>query len=129
MEQPKTIKRAIFLLWIVVGIAVAMACLSTIFPGFGQANILTSSIGILTVMVSCGFLIFMIWKIRCGKNWARILYTVIFFSGLVSWGFLPELIPPLTNIEGILAWNSTALQVYVLYLLWTKPGTFWFKSY
>ena len=78
-----------------------------------------------------GFIAFVIvanvamWR---GRNWARIVYLI--FSVLSVLTFVRVLAQGLqaTLIEIVLFVVSTVLDVGVSYLLFTKPGSLWFKT-
>jgi hypothetical protein len=63
-----------------------------------------------------------------GRNWARIVFLILSVISVV--GFVLELWETLSStvIEIALTVASTALDVVVSYLLFTKPGALWFRT-
>ena len=83
----------------------------------------TTFVGLILVLMAVANVA--MWR---GRNWARIVFLI--FSVLSVVGFVLELreTPKSTVIEIVLTVASTALDVVVSYLLFTKPGALWFRT-
>ncbi len=136
MEKPKTIKMAVKALWITVGLGILNVALEMIFPGLGALSLIAHGpfsleliIGIMSILVTWAFLIWMIIKIRSGRNWARIVYTVVLGVGtaMALLGAASFSLSSLLSVSGGLELAMWVLQFYALYLIWTKPGSEWFR--
>ena len=89
----------------------------------GAAVFATTFVGLILVIMAVVNVA--MWR---GRNWARIVFLI--FSVLSVVGFVLELRETLasTVIEMVLTVASTALDVAVSYLLFTKPGALWFRT-
>jgi hypothetical protein len=68
-------------------------------------------------------MIWLIFKIAAGKRWAR---TSLFLSFVVD--VLYTTSSPHRGVRSVLTdLPDLGLQIYVLFLLYTAPGSFWFK--
>jgi hypothetical protein len=91
----------------------------TMTPGT-MMEIIVAIYGVLAVISA-----WIVWKIGAGKNWAR---------KSLLWGFVLEVAwgacPPWHGVlEYLTDLPDVALQGYALYLLYTKPGSGWFRRY
>jgi hypothetical protein len=71
---------------------------------------------------------FLIFKISTGKNWARITYLVLFIIGMLP--AVPVILGEFSRLPvvGALSLAQVGLQLFALVLLFTKPGSGWFRK-
>jgi len=119
---------AVTLLWIVIAIEV----ISSIF-NFPNSLKLANASGlglwwlISTLSFSLLFIIFLVWKIEQGRNWARITYLVLFVLGVpfIIYVYLTSEVSAFLIILGIV---GMIMQIIALVFLFQKPSSDWFKS-
>ena len=123
-QKPRPIVTAVNLLWasLAVGLVKMLmdfSNLSTVAPAA-----FTNFILVFTFALS-GFLIF---KISAGRNWARITFLVLFIIGVLP--TLPIVFGEFSRstVVGALSVAQIGLQVYALFLLFTQPGSGWFRK-
>jgi hypothetical protein len=127
VDKPKQVSQAVGLL---VGSTV-VGTGTTAIVGFSP-NALTAglpfAIGILVLTLA--ILLFLIAKISAGRNWARITFTVLFVLGLPTCAALVLTDKFFQNpISGGVVLLQTIVQGWALVLLFTKPGSDWFKKH
>lgn len=83
---------------------------------------------------------FLIFKISAGRNWARITFLVTFVIAMLllllllplmlGESFLPFMLGYLfrSPVVGALWVALLGLRVYALFLLFTQPGSAWFRK-
>lgn len=125
-ERPRRITIAIKLLYLNLGIG--------ILRSFLEAARLTSSapapIGFIVVIqiVTLAIIMFLIYIIGKGKNWARIIILVLFLIGL-PFSIRPLLQSLAANLfSGLLGIAQTILQIIALIFLFQKASSDWFKK-
>lgn len=123
-NRPRSVSTAVNLLWasLAAGILKVLMDLSHLA---GMASVTAIVILSVVLLALFGFLYF---KISVGKNWARITFLVM---GIV--GIVPTI--PIVSAEfsrsvvvGTLSLLQIALQVYAVFLLFTQPGSNWFRK-
>jgi hypothetical protein len=85
-------------------------------------------LALLVMVVFLGIAFFLVSKIAAGRNWARIVFLVLFLIGLplAIPGYLVEL---KTNLlHGSISILMALLQLIAMYLLFTKNSNLWFKT-
>ncbi|PJE81059.1 hypothetical protein COU58_04535 [Candidatus Pacearchaeota archaeon CG10_big_fil_rev_8_21_14_0_10_32_42] len=129
-SRPDKVSTAVTLLWIVIAVGV----ISSIFNFSSLLEIYNASglgLGglIFTLYFSLLFLVFLIWKIGQGKNWARITYLVLFILGVpfTIYGYLTPTIE-VSAFLIILRIAVMIVQIVALVFLFQKPSSDWFKS-
>jgi hypothetical protein len=87
-------------------------------------------VGFTLFVVVCTYavLILLVLKIARGRNWARIVFLILFIIGTVP--TLPIVRDELERapLVGALSILQILLQIWVLVLLFTKPGSAWFRK-
>jgi hypothetical protein len=123
-QKPQPVGTAVNLLWasLAVGLVKMLmdfSNLSTLAPAAFTNFILIFTFALI------GFLIF---KISAGKNWARITFLVLFIIGVLP--TLPIVLGEFSrsSVVGALSVAQIGLQVYALFLLFTLPGSNWFRK-
>ena len=125
LERPPQVVLAVKLAW--AGIILGLSALAVSWEYY-------SSLGSTTSMVlgqGFGVLIalWIYYKIYVGRNWARVLYLVlvivgllIFINGAARGAILAA--PPIARFSSVL---NLALNLAVIWLVFTPPGGAWFK--
>lgn len=122
-KPPVQVVWALRLLWSSLAVSVLA---SFILPQSAEGGAAAAAVGL---VVQWGLLAFSGWLNLCiwrRKNWARIVYLVLFLLGLVLMAVIqvPEGTP---MTESILNVAATLLDAVAMYLVFTRPGSDWFK--
>ena len=70
----------------------------------------------------------LLWKISEGKNWARIVFLVLFVLGVVPYLFVLRSEFPRSPLLGTMSILQAGIQGWGLFLLFTGPGNAWFRK-
>lgn len=123
-QKPQAVVTAINLLWasLAVGLVKMLmdfSNLSAVAPAAFTNFVLVFTFALI------GFLIF---KISAGRNWARITFLVMFIIGVLP--TLPIVLGEFSRsaVVGALSVAQIGLQLYALFLLFTQPGSSWFRK-
>jgi hypothetical protein len=73
-------------------------------------------------------LFFFIWKIGQGKNWARIVFLVLFVLGTVPFIFILRSALARSMVSGLVSILQMGLQVVGFFLIFASPGKEWFQA-
>jgi hypothetical protein len=123
LSKPKNVAIAVTLLWIAV---LGGSASSLVRAAFNQA--IPPNFFVIMI-ASVGFMAFLIVNISAGKNWARITFATIFILGIIPWlavmVFRFSQIPIQAVVIGVI---NIVLQSCALYLLFTNPGSSWFRK-
>ena len=123
-QKPQPIVTAVNLLWasLAVGLVKMLMDFSNL-SGVAPAAF-TNFILIFTFALNA----FLIFKISAGRNWARITLLVMFIIGVLP--TLPIVLGEFSRsaVVGALSVSQIGLQVYALFLLFTLPGSSWFRK-
>lgn len=118
-KKPQAVSTATNLLW--ATLAIGLIAIAMDYQNFGAdaSAAFTNTVIVLTF----SFLGFLIFKIAGGKNWARITFLIMFLIGL------PFVLSGLSlSVIGALSVAQTSMQIYALHLLFSRPGSGWFKK-
>lgn len=117
MDRPVPIDRAF---WLTIGSG-ALGLVSYLIPGLPTSPLAMAFT--LAWVVGSAFLL------RAGQNWARIVILIFFVLGCVAMLFIiPTLLrfgPVRVAIIGV----QTVLQGYVIWLVFSLPGSLWFSRF
>ena len=122
--MPKQALWAVRLMWATLGLGLVNSLL--------QWNYLTSQASqsfVLSVQfVTLVIMVWLIYKLWRGRNWARITLLVLFAIGLLP--SLPVLAATFRRdpIAGSIGTAVTILQVVAFYLVFATPGRLWFAK-
>ena len=123
-QKPQPVVTAVNLLW--VSLAVGLVKMLMDFSNLSgmAAAAFTNFILIFTFAL----ITFLIFKISAGRNWARITFLVMFIIGVLP--TLPIVLGEFSRsaVVGALSAAQIGLQVYALFLLFTQPGSSWFRK-
>lgn len=124
IQKPQTVGTAINLLWasLALGLVKALMDYTHLSATAPAASIF------LVFAFTFSLLGFLIFKISTGKNWARITFIIMFVIGM-----LPTVSFVLgefsrSPIVGALSVAQIGLQGYALFLLFSRPGSGWFRK-
>ena len=115
---------AVTLLYITLGIGVVRSIMEA------SRNAQMASPGFVMFITFCvlGIMWFFIYMIGKGRNWARIIFLVLFIIG-IPFSILPLLQSMAANpISGLLGIGQTVIQIIALVFLFQKPSSIWFKE-
>lgn len=124
VQKPQTVGTAVNLLW--ASLAVGLVKMLMDFSNLSAlAPAAFTNFVLIFTFALIGFLIF---KISAGKNWARITFLVMFVLGMLP--TLPLVFSEFSRspVVGALSVAQIGLQVYALFLLFTQPGSSWFRQ-
>jgi hypothetical protein len=120
MEKPKNITLAVNLSWA----SIAIGFISLFFNPAAAAGLGS----LIPSVIAFALVAFLVIKLSAGRNWARITLLVLFVLGMLMEVFALSTIFQISALLGILSLAQAALQAYVLYLVFTKPGSDWFTQ-
>jgi hypothetical protein len=89
---------------------------------------LTSAAFIIGIIIYCGFVLFLLDKIHERKNWARIVFLVMFISDFhinILYILFYIMNQKLTGIYFI---NHTILQIATIAFLFSRSSNKWFSN-
>ena len=122
-QRPAQITLAVLALWLSLALGVAGSILDR-----SHLSTLASPAFILSVQgITFGILALLTYMIGLGRNWARIVYAVLFAIGLVQ---LPVLLCQTYSrsmISGAIVTAQILIQATVLALVFVGPGRSWFR--
>lgn len=123
-QKPQSVGIAVNLLWASLGVGLLKTVIDYSHVT-AQASVAFTTVVVVFTFALIGFLVF---KISAGKNWARITFLVLFIIGV-----LPSLLVVVGEfsrslILGVLSVAQIGLQGYALFLLFSLPGSTWFRK-
>jgi len=124
VQKPQSVKTAVNLLWasLAVGLVKMLMDLSNL------SAIAPPAFTNFVLIFVFAFNAFLIFKISAGRNWARITFLVLFVIGMLP--ALPLMLGEFSRapVVGALSVAQVGLQVYALFLLFTQPGSAWYRK-
>lgn len=124
IQKPQSVATAVNLLWASLAVGLVkmlmdLSNLSAVAPAAFTNVVLVFTFTLIT---------FLIFKISAGRNWARITFLVMFVIGMLP--RLPLMLGEFSRapVVGALSVAQVGLQVYALFLLFTQPGSVWFRK-
>jgi peptidoglycan/LPS O-acetylase OafA/YrhL len=120
--RPDRVRTAVALLWASLGLGVATWVL-------GMVRDPETHFSVFIVVFTLLLLVFGAWvnaMVYWGKNWARILTLVLTLLSLL-FVFVPVEGSTTSPIEDVITFVDLALCIAAVYLLFTRPGSLWFK--
>ena len=124
VQKPQSVTTAVNLLW--ASLAVGLVKMLMDFSHLGA--VAPAAFTNLVLIITFAFIGFLIFKISAGRNWARITFLVLFIVGILP--TLPLMIGEFSRapVVGALSVAQVGLQVYSLFLLFTKPVSVWYRK-
>ena len=124
-QRPRPVSRAAVLLWSSLGIGVLIWLLEFNFternltPGWALWAMPAIILGVTAGLTLC---------IYAGYNWARIVFLALFLlGGLPYFAVLAEMFQR-SKVTASLSVLQLLLQAGAIYLVFTKPGSRWFRA-
>lgn len=122
IQKPQSVSTAVNLLWM----SLAIHLVSTLMKYFNVGGVLAShwlpnSIVVFGIAISA----FLIFTISAGKNWARVVYLVVFVTDVIPLSFILADFSQSLLIN-ILFMTKIGLQAYAMFMLFTQPARSWF---
>lgn len=123
-NKPLQIKTATSFLWTVLGMGVLITLLD-----FRYLTAISSVSFIVLITLFSSFVMGLLtYKISIGRNWARIVFLVMFVIGAFSYLKALSAMFERSVVIGILSLAQLIMQLYALYLIFTNPGSSWFRK-
>lgn len=129
--KPKSVTTAINLLWATLALSQVATLLN--YSALVQVDSAAQGIDVmaflaLPMLFGLGLMIFLIFKISAGKNWARIVTAISYVFGIIFAMSTLTVMFSATPVVGVISMVCWALQGFALYLLFTNPGSAWFSK-
>jgi hypothetical protein len=123
-ERTPQVRRMMWLLWMSFGLSL----LGVLFAMRELAALPYVGVVIGTIVVVYGIYLLFTIKIGQGRNWARILFLVLFLTGLPF--FLVSMKQAVTTdrFAALLGLVQTALQFGAVYYMFFTPAKLWFRK-
>lgn len=123
-ERPQSVRLAMNFLWLSLAIGVLKLLMELPY----LRALAPAAFANLVLIIVFAFFLFLIFKIYAGRNWARITFLVLFVLGILP--TLPTVLGEFARspLIGTLSVVQVGLQIYALFLLFTKPGSAWFRK-
>ena len=124
VEKPVEVTHAVRLIYGAVGIGIINTI--TDFPYL--SSLVPPKLLIFQMAFTYAIIIFLAFKISQGRNWARIIFLIVFVFGLPA--SLPSFMSHFSrsSLAGWLMLLTTLVQLTANVLLFQKPSNVWFKS-
>ena len=124
LQKPKQVIRAVTLLWVSLSLGVIVFLLDLRFV---QATAPGPAVWLIPIAV-LGLLAFLIVSISSGRNWARIVFLVMFVLGALPYLLALTDMFSRSVITGSVSTAQFLLQAIAMYLVFTHPGSTWFRQ-
>jgi len=123
-QKPQAVITAVHLLWANLAVGLVKMLMDFSYYVAMAPAAFTNFVLIFTFALFS----FLIFKISAGRNWARITYLVMSIIGVLP--TLPIVLGEFSRsaVVGALSVAQIGLQVYALFLLFTQPGSSWFRK-
>lgn len=124
--RPQQVLTAVWLLWISFGIGALNR--SLIYPLVTGTSVSSIPIAVVGTAIAILVTLWISRKVLLGRNWMRIMCMVFFVFGLLmtpfTWKIMFHGSADLMIVYGI----QSTIQAIFLWLLFTKPGSDWFRK-
>ncbi len=122
--RPGEVTLAVRLLWISIAIGLLITGLRVAGLVSGASLVVALLLGV----VIFGFYLFLVSRISAGRNWARIVFLVLFLIGLPF--SIPTYLAELRKsvLFGSISILIAVIQLVATYLLFTKNSNRWFRQ-
>ena len=121
--KPVAVRRAIGLLWA----SLAIGALKTPLDWAYLTSRASVAFNAFVIIFTFAITAFFIWKIGQGRNWARIIFLVLFLLGVVPFVFIVRSEFARSPASGLLSSVQSGLQAVAFFLIFTSPGKEWFQ--
>ena len=123
-QKPQPVITAVNLLWA----SLAVGLVKMLMDFSNLSSMAPAAFTNFILIFTFALIAFLIFKISAGRDWARITFLVMFIIGILP--ALPIVLGELSRsaVVGVLSVAQIGLQVYALFLLFTRPGSSWFRK-
>jgi len=122
--RPVAIGQALSLFWASLGLGFVKLPLDWAYLTSQAPPVFNAMI----VMFTLAITVFFIWKIGRGKNWARIIFLVLFVLGTVPFIFIVRSAFARSVVSGLISVLQMGLQAVGLFLIFASPGKQWLQA-
>jgi hypothetical protein len=132
MDKPKSVSTAVFLLYIALILGIIGGLIAIFSQSAAQgmpAQQMSPAGGIIAIIIVALINWFFIFKIGRGRNWARIVYLILFILGVIGWilGFTTAmetqgLLPVIIGLVNLV------LVLIAMILVFSGRGAAYFRS-
>ena len=123
-NKPRSVSTAVNLLWA----SLAVGLLKMLMDSSHLVGMAPGSAIVFFSVVLVALFGFLYFQISVGKNWARITFLVMCVTGIVPAVSLLSTEFSRSVVVGTLSLLQLALQAYAAFLLFTQPGSNWFRK-
>jgi hypothetical protein len=122
--KPKEVKIALSLIWASIGIGL----INSVFdPTLRSVFATTPLFAWITLLLTVGITVLLIVFLGRGKNWARIVFLVFFILGAILMLFELQNTFQTWWPTAVVNVAQAAMQALALYLVFTVPGSHWYR--
>lgn len=127
-NKPACVSKAVNLFWLSLAIGLIRLIVSYSSMAVIAKNHVASIAVSLVLIFSFGFTIYLISQVSSGRNWARIVYLILFVIGLLFsfMGIWFSFIKSFSS--GLISFVQLFLQAYSVHLLFTQDSSAWFRD-
>jgi hypothetical protein len=118
MNKPTALSHAIIAIWVTLGLAVLSSVVSRLSGSIASDVFIGNQVG----FALCAIIPY---KISGGRNWARYFYAVLSASGAAM--MLAGEYQGSSSLDVALSWILLPVDVWILYSLFRKDSSEWFK--
>lgn len=115
IERPAPVDRAF---WLTIGSG-ALGLVNYLIPGL--------QVSPLTMVFTLAWVIGFAFLLRAGQNWARIVFLIVFVLGCLAVLLAIPTFLQFGLVRVAIMGVQTALQGYVIWLVFSLPGSSWFR--
>ena len=124
MTKPREVAWATSLLWASFAVGLFTMALDWSY----ESSVQPISKLVLDGAVAFLILAFLIWKISQGKNWARIVYLVLFLLGMFFYFTFARVAIGRSIAVALLTVLQSLMQLVALIFVFVGPAKEWFKA-
>lgn len=123
-QKPKSVILAVILLWASLGLGL----LKLLIDNSNLSSMASTAFNNFILFFTFVLMVILIISISEGKNWARITFLIFYVIGLLP--LYPVILSELSRspVVGILSLSQSGLQLITLFLIYTNPGSIWFRK-
>lgn len=122
-SRPRQVHIAVALLWLSLALGIPEAALGS--PPSGEGGM--GAVLVVSMLLVFGLVALLIVKVYQGRNWARIVVLLLTVLSVVMMLFPSDEVQvqgPL--LQGLYLFD-VLIEVVAMYLVFSKPGSLWFK--
>jgi hypothetical protein len=123
--RPEKVENAIKLLYMAIGFSVWAIILQAIRMREYLTDAFSLFLLLINPFISLGLMAFLVYKIRQGRNWARITWLILMLLGLP---FALIAVLAFDPMKSIITVGQTIIQIVATVFLFQKPSSEWFQA-